>query len=239
MKPQRRSMDIIVSSRPPAQPQAKPRPIKPLPKSPAGPRIIDVAPPRPKPLPHMAPMTFRPYRPPVDETGKPDKPAVLPPVSQSATPVVPSSAIPVLPAVTSPPVPLPVAADPVIRPPTPMPKPVASARLTQARRWQYALIGGVALFAMFLFNVPLANALVLAYLVASIVLPIESKWSFIIALGLLVSQPLLLAFKQTGPAENYAVYSFYFLCIGLLLAIVEYKRDNHASKSKHGHQEKS
>lgn len=95
----------------------------------------------------------------------------------------------------------------------------------QLQTWQYCLILGTALAAILFLKVPFVDALILSYLVAALILSFSSNWSFGIALVLLALQPFLAIFKQTDAAENFAVYAFYFLCIGVILAVLEYRRE--------------
>ncbi len=232
---QQRHMDIVGPSKPgpSAQPQPtrRPLPVKPTPQ--AGRPIADIAAPKQKPLAHMAPLTFRPYKPPEKQPVRAVEPTAMPtaimPVPQ-ARPAPPVVSKPTPPPVvhhapkthavhTAPAAPISHTAVRAVKP---------RARAVRTPTWRYSVLAGVALVAFIVFRVPFAESLVLAYLVAAIILPIDSKWSFLVAIGLLILQPLLIFFKQTGPAESYAVYSFYFLSIGVLSAIVEYRREEKA-----------
>ena len=61
----------------------------------------------------------------------------------------------------------------------------------------------------------------LAYLVMALVLRVSSQRIFRSALFCLVLVPLLLQFHKDGLADMFAIFTFYFLSIGVVRAIIE------------------
>jgi hypothetical protein len=70
-------------------------------------------------------------------------------------------------------------------------------------------------------GVDLPERLIGIYFVASVVYSIDSQRTFLVALIFLVMVAVWSAFGQNVPAENYAIYAFYFLVIGLVSALRE------------------
>lgn len=74
-------------------------------------------------------------------------------------------------------------------------------------------------------DVALADKLIGLFAVLTIVLRLQSKLSFALALICLADVPLLAAIGKDSLSEQFAVYAFYFLCIGTLNALFEGKPD--------------
>jgi hypothetical protein len=74
---------------------------------------------------------------------------------------------------------------------------------------------------LLLNSVPLPERLIGVYFVVSMVYAFDSQRTFIVALIFLVLVAAASAAGQSVPAQNYAVYAFYFLVIGLVAAIRE------------------
>jgi hypothetical protein len=70
-------------------------------------------------------------------------------------------------------------------------------------------------------NVALPERLIGIYLVASFVYAFDSQRTFLVALIFLALVAVSSALGQSVPAQNYAIYAFYFLVIGLIAAIRE------------------
>lgn len=70
-------------------------------------------------------------------------------------------------------------------------------------------------------NIDLPERLIGIYFVASVVYAIDSQRTFLVALIFLVMVAVWSALGQNVPAENYAIYAFYFLVIGLVSALRE------------------
>jgi hypothetical protein len=90
--------------------------------------------------------------------------------------------------------------------------------LVQALKLAVVLIGAAGFL---LLEIPLPERLIGIYFVTSIVYAFDSQRTFIVALIFLVLVAGASAAGQSVPAQNYAVYAFYFLVIGLVAAIRE------------------
>jgi hypothetical protein len=90
--------------------------------------------------------------------------------------------------------------------------------LVQALKLTAVLIGAAGFL---LLEIPLPERLIGIYFVTSIVYAFDSQRTFIVALIFLVLVAGASAAGQSVPAQNYAVYAFYFLVIGLVAAIRE------------------
>jgi hypothetical protein len=82
-----------------------------------------------------------------------------------------------------------------------------------------ALIGA-GLF-LSLNEVSLPERLIGIYFIVSLVYAFDSQRTFIVALIFLAMVAVSSAIGQAVPAENYALYAFYFLVIGLVAAVRE------------------
>jgi hypothetical protein len=90
--------------------------------------------------------------------------------------------------------------------------------LVQAAKAAVLLVGA-GLF--LLLSIDLPERLIGIYLVAALVYRIDSQRTFLVALIFLVMVAVGSAIGQSVPAENYAIYAFYFLVIGLVSAMRE------------------
>jgi hypothetical protein len=104
------------------------------------------------------------------------------------------------------------------------------AKATPNRRWSWRhaaghLVRAVIVIAGAIFflslNIDLPERLIGIYFVASLVYAIDSQRTFLVALIFLVMVAIWSALGQNVPAENYAIYAFYFLVIGLVSALRE------------------
>jgi len=125
---------------------------------------------------------------------------------------------------------------PAARPtPAPAPPPAVPAKAPKPSRskfqwnWRRVLVRtaqlvitliGAGVFLM-MNEVPLPERLIGIYFVASLVYNIDSQRTFLVALLFLAMVAASSAIGKSVPAENYAVYAFYFLVIGLVAAIRE------------------
>jgi hypothetical protein len=136
------------------------------------------------------------------------------------------------------PAPLPAPAPATAVAPTSAPKPEepvqvaegSMAKATPNRRWSWRhaaghLVRAVIVIAGDIFflslNIDLPERLIGIYFVASLVYAIDSQRTFLVALIFLVMVAIWSALGQNVPAENYAIYAFYFLVIGLVSALRE------------------
>lgn len=102
-------------------------------------------------------------------------------------------------------------------------------KMLEPARW-VRLIVAVAILAGLLAGHPhLPDAVIGLYAMAAILFGFESSWSFIFALILLVAIPLMNLLGQTVLAQDYAVYAFYFLVLGVAGSLFELRPE----ESKH------
>ncbi len=73
---------------------------------------------------------------------------------------------------------------------------------------------------------PFRDWLFLAYLVAALGFRVSSQRIFRSALFCLVLIPVLTQLKRSDAADSFAIFTFYFLCIGVIRAIVELRKDS-------------
>ena len=92
------------------------------------------------------------------------------------------------------------------------------------------LAGAVGFFAL---NVSLPERLIGIYFVLAIVYAIDSQRTFLVALIFLVMVAVWSALGNSISAEDFAVYAFYFLVIGLVSAIREIMYDHHKPEPEH------
>lgn len=71
------------------------------------------------------------------------------------------------------------------------------------------------------FKVDLINIVIAFYFLISILFSLESQYSFFLGLFFLILAAFLQTLGNKGIAENYAVYAFYFLVIGVTTALIE------------------
>lgn len=90
----------------------------------------------------------------------------------------------------------------------------------------------IALPVMLKFDVKLLDLAIIYFFLISALYRIESRYSFGAALALLVIIPLLLSFNNEVLAEVYAVYAYYFLVIGTILSVIEFKREEKEGRIK-------
>lgn len=92
-------------------------------------------------------------------------------------------------------------------------------RIARAILKALIVLGGAAFFLS--LGIDLPERLIGVYFVASVVYAIDSQRTFLVALIFLVMVAVWSALGQNVPAENYAIYAFYFLVIGLVSALRE------------------
>ncbi len=73
---------------------------------------------------------------------------------------------------------------------------------------------------------PFRDWLFLGYLLMALVFRVSSQRIFRSALFCLVAIPLLTQLKRLDAADSFAVFTFYFLSIGVLRAIIELRHDD-------------
>lgn len=120
--------------------------------------------------------------------------------------------------------PQPVAAQPVQPPPAPTANPLADAFPAKKKRlpWIYVPISlGVLGAGVLLPNIQYGQWLIAAYALIALIFRLKSQVTFSIALFALATIPILMLTNNQPLAENYAVYSFLLLVIGLVSASVE------------------
>lgn len=91
-----------------------------------------------------------------------------------------------------------------------------------------AVIIGCSVLGLLSFNLALGQAAVGVYGVGAVLFRIKSQATFTLALMALVCVPLLLLLgkDRAGLAENFAVYAFLLLVIGVISAAIELRQDN-------------
>jgi hypothetical protein len=99
------------------------------------------------------------------------------------------------------------------------PPPAAQSQAIQVLKAVVVLLA--ALVCLSFNNVALPERLIGIYLVASFVYAFDSQRTFLVALIFLALVAVSSALGQSVPAQNYAIYAFYFLVIGLIAAIRE------------------
>jgi cell division protein FtsW (lipid II flippase) len=75
------------------------------------------------------------------------------------------------------------------------------------------------------FKVDLVDTIIAFYFLLAILFSLESRYSFAIGLLFLVLTAFLQILGKERIAENYAVYTFYFLVIGTIGALIEVAKD--------------
>jgi hypothetical protein len=105
--------------------------------------------------------------------------------------------------------------------PAPAPRrPLTAKRVASATLKVLITLAGAIVFLSF-NSVALPERLIGIYFVASVVYAFDSQRTFLVALIFLAMVAVSSAIGQSVPAENYAIYAFYFLVIGLVAAIRE------------------
>ncbi len=71
---------------------------------------------------------------------------------------------------------------------------------------------------------PYRDWLLLAYLAAALIFRVSSQRIFRSALFCLVAIPVLLQLRRNEAADFFAIFTFYFLCTGVIRAIIELRK---------------
>jgi hypothetical protein len=74
---------------------------------------------------------------------------------------------------------------------------------------------------MVIGHADLTTMIIGIYFVVGLIVNIEAKWSFVLALITLVSVPLCLILQKPAIANNFAVIAFYFLVCGVVTSLME------------------
>ncbi|MDD2487610.1 MAG: hypothetical protein PHS92_04555 [Candidatus Gracilibacteria bacterium] len=67
------------------------------------------------------------------------------------------------------------------------------------------------------------ESLIFSYFFFSVMFAFESRVSFLLALVFLSYCPIFLISDNSAAAENFAIFTYYFLCIGVVTQIIELK----------------
>lgn len=86
--------------------------------------------------------------------------------------------------------------------------------------WRIPVLLAVIIATQFL-EFSLIEAVIALYFVSALVWRVESDRTFLVALILLTITAILSFLREDGLAEGYAVYTYYFLVIGVITAIIE------------------
>ncbi len=91
------------------------------------------------------------------------------------------------------------------------------------------------IFSLFLsfFKISLLSFLVWIFILFSLIFNLDTRFSFLISLVLLVYTPFLIFFKDNKLAESFSIYAYYFLIIWVLLEIFNnlvFKQNNKNDK---------
>ncbi len=105
--------------------------------------------------------------------------------------------------------------------PEPQAKPQHPARRITAKQIVKAVILVIAAIALLSLNIGLPERFIGIYFVASLLFNIDSQRTFFVALIFLVLVAVWSTIGNTVSAQDYAVYAFYFLIIGLISALRE------------------
>lgn len=88
------------------------------------------------------------------------------------------------------------------------------------------IIGGAMLAGVFAQNAMLGQLAVLAYGIAALIFGIASRTSFILALLAMCATILLLVFKgDVALSQNFAIYTFLFMVVGVITLNRELKKE--------------
>jgi len=109
-------------------------------------------------------------------------------------------------------------ATPAATPAAPKPRPAYRRAAPHAARAAILLLGAAFFLSL---GISLPERLIGIYFIATLVYAIDSQRTFLIALIFLVLVAVWSAFGSSGSAEQFAIYAFYFLVIGLISAIRE------------------
>ena len=170
-----------------------------------------VAVPSPRPRPSRYVVDLRELSDRVSPRVEP-RPRPVPSPVQAAAPV--QTAAPVQAAAAIPTVTTPAAATPA----APKPRPAYRRAAPHAARAAILLLGAAFFLSL---GISLPERLIGIYFIATLVYAIDSQRTFLIALIFLVLVAVWSAFGSSGSAEQFAIYAFYFLVIGLISAIRE------------------
>lgn len=83
----------------------------------------------------------------------------------------------------------------------------------------------VFLLLKYYFDTEVSYIVIAMYFMVSVLFSIESKFSFGIALFFLASVPIFLSLGYEASAENYAVFAYFFLVIGVILSLLEIRKE--------------
>jgi hypothetical protein len=119
-----------------------------------------------------------------------------------------------------------------VAPPPPRTSPRHQSRPPRRHRWldllQYPLIAILALISA--YSSTAGQAFVLVYAVLALILRRGSRFTFGLALFVLVTIPLFEALKQSGIAQNAAIYTFELLVVGTAQAVYELRKTDKTAK---------
>lgn len=243
--------DVVKSAKPSRYDTMRPHPLlqRPVhkPPAPVAPVPAPVAPAlTPKPTAVSTPVHPAPLKP-VQPQAPVQKPVfdIRPP--QRHAPVQPhtqlrSASPPAQPVATHPPMarpaqrpepverpqPAPIPTSKLARPTVSTPKPKRRSKLLNAL--QYPLIAAAALGMAYSSTV--GQAIIGAYFLLAIIFRISSRFSFAVALVLLLCIPFFQILHMDGVSENAAIYAYEMLVVGTVQAIIELWRDNRRAKHK-------
>ena len=91
---------------------------------------------------------------------------------------------------------------------------------TASIKWTLLLLAGIMAH---YYGFTLLNSLVGLYFVFSVLFVFESRVSFLIAFVFLVFCPILIITSNQALAETFAIMAYYFLCIGVVTQILEFR----------------
>jgi len=74
---------------------------------------------------------------------------------------------------------------------------------------------------LFYFKVDIVDAIIAFYFLIAILFFIKSQYSFYLGLFFLILAAFLQIIGNAKVAEDYAIYAFYFLFIGTIVALIE------------------
>jgi hypothetical protein len=217
---------VSAGQRPPQPVQRPAQPDRPrLRPKPVG--IIDdmVARPKPRALPHLQPYQL-PQRPPQPQQTHQTQPQPQPHQYQAQPRPAAHDIRPVQPPIRH----QPVHTRPSHETPRPQPghdsakKSKQKGKLKNNNMLQYILIVVAAsVVGIVLPNIQYGQWAIAAYGVFALIFRVKSQVTFALALFALMAVPVLILINQKVLAENYAVYSFLLLVIGVISATIELK----------------
>lgn len=92
-------------------------------------------------------------------------------------------------------------------------------------RWKEVIILSLGFFVGVFLNWPAVEIVVLLIFLWALVHSIQSKYFALAAFVLMTVVPPLLFLKKSARADEFAVDAYYFLCIAVVLAAREIRRD--------------